>query len=361
MTFKRSLKIANIQIPLGKTMDVLIPISETYMGTTVSLPTRVIRAKKTGPTIFVSGAVHGDELTGVGVIRDLMFKPLDLLRGTLILIPVTNIFGFENHSRYLPDRRDLNRCFPGLEKGNLGLRLAHAIFHEIIMQCDYGIDMHSAAVRRTNFPQVRADLRNKELAKIAEAFGCEVIMDNEGPVGSLRREACENGCPTLIYEAGEALKFQQGSIEIGVRGVKNVLRFLNMISGEIEKPAYQSCIKKSQWIRSNDGGLLQFFVSPGDRVEKGDRIAACQKILIEETEAITSLHEGVILGMTTLPAVKPGQPIYHIGKAQAPNERLIKKRDEQNNLHRKAQIQLGSGLKTRRVLKKEKQNRRLKK
>src|SRR6185295_703092 len=149
-----------------------------------------MRGPKEGPAIFVIAAIHGDELNGTGIVRELMFSDLKLTRGTLICVPVANVFGLEHHSRYLPDRRDLNRYFPGRKSGSMAERLAHVLFEQIVAQCDFGVDLHTAAMRRTNFPHVRADLKVKGIEQIAFAFGSEIVINKAGPQNSLRNEAC---------------------------------------------------------------------------------------------------------------------------------------------------------------------------
>ena len=218
------------RIAPGESADVTIAISESYAGMDIKIPVHVRRAKKNGPVVFITAAVHGDEINGTGAIRQLITDcNFELTCGTLVLVPVVNLLGFERHSRYLPDRRDLNRCFPGTPTGSLASRLAHAIYTQIIKRCDYGIDLHTAAVRRTNFPNVRANIKDPVLADFAHAFGTELILTSKAPKGSLRRAACDAGCPTLILEAGEVWKVEPTMVEYAVRGVLNCLTHLGMV------------------------------------------------------------------------------------------------------------------------------------
>ena len=281
----------------------------------VEIPIHIRRATREGPAVFVTGALHGDEINGTGAIRQLVQDDtLVLDRGTLVLVPVLNILAFDRHSRYLPDRRDLNRTFPGTSGGSLAARMAHTIFDEIVMRCDYGIDLHSAALRRTNYPNVRADLKNPELKRIAEAFGCEIIMDGRGPSKSLRREACEIGCHTIVMEAGEVLKVEPGIVEAAIRGVKNVLCNLQMLNQEPESPDYQVTVKQSKWIRAEHGGFLEFHVKPGEVVEEGQPLITNTNLLGRDRHMMYAPYNGIIIGMTTLPTISPGDPICHIGK-----------------------------------------------
>jgi uncharacterized protein len=341
---KEKLTIGGENIALGETKDIDLKVSETYSGTPVDLLIRVIRAPDPGPTVFICGAVHGDELNGMGIVREVMLSDFTLLKGTLICIPVVNIFGFENHSRYLPDRRDLNRSFPGSKSGSLATRLAYAFFNEVVRQCDYGIDLHTAATRRTNFPQIRADLDVPNLKKFSESFGCELIINKTAHENSLRAAACQSKCATILFEAGEVLKLEPGVVELGVRGVHNVLKWLSMLKGDLVRPSYQTVVNKSTvWIRSNFGGVLHFHVHPGNLIEKGVEIATCKKLFSEEAHKITSPVDGIVIGMTTLPAIKPGEPICHIATPDLVLSEIKKKIEGgPRTLHRRVQKELST-------------------
>jgi predicted deacylase len=298
----------------GESKDIALAVSESYSGMTVNIPIHVMRAQQDGPVVFVTGALHGDEINGTGAIRQLVQdEGFELTRGSVILIPVLNILAFDRHSRYLPDRRDLNRAFPGSENGSLAGRMAKTIFDEIVMRSDYGIDLHSASVRRTNYPNVRGDLEDPEVKRIAEAFGCEIIMDGKGPKQSLRREACESGCHTIIMEAGEVFKVEPGIVEACVRGVKNVLFELDMSEHPPESPDYQVMVKKSKWIRAEKGGFLEFHIKPGEVIEKGQPISTNTNLLGRDRHTVFAPFNAVVIGMTTLPAISPGDPICNLG------------------------------------------------
>ncbi|UCD76919.1 MAG: succinylglutamate desuccinylase/aspartoacylase family protein [Phycisphaerales bacterium] len=291
-----------------------------YTGEPIYLPIRVIRAKKPGPRVFLTAAVHGDEVNGTGIIRQFVFeRPVALKRGALICVPVVNIFGFETHDRYLPDRRDLNRSFPGSAQGSLASRLARTIMTEVVRQCDYGIDLHSAAEKRTNYPNVRGNLRDPAVRELAEAFGCELLVNGRGPEGSLRRAACDAGCHTIILEAGEIGKIEPAVLKVGVRGVQNVLIHLQMMDGTVNPPLYQTKVFKTTWVRAELGGLLRFHVAPGDLVRAGQPLATNESVFGDARSILISPADGIVLGMTTHPAVKPGEPVCHIAR---PGKRL---------------------------------------
>ena len=256
--------------------------------------------------MFVTAALHGDELNGTGVVRQLILeRVLQLTRGSVILIPVLNLLAFDRHSRYLPDRRDLNRCFPGTPTGSLASRMARRIFDEIVLRSDFGIDLHTAAVRRTNYPNVRGDLANPQVARIARAFGNEILIDGRGPKGCLRREATSAGCPTIVMEGGEVCKVEPRIVELAIQGIVNVLRELDMLEGEPAITEHQMVLTKTKWLRAERGGFLQFHVNPGDVVERGQPIATNTNLLGVEKSVLYSPYPGVVLGMTTLPAVAP--------------------------------------------------------
>ena len=299
----------------GESKDIALAVSESYSGMTVNIPVHVRRAKEDGPVVFVTGALHGDEINGTGAVRQLVQdEDFVLTRGSVILIPVLNILAFDRHSRYLPDRRDLNRAFPGSETGSLAGRMARTIFDEIVMRCDYGIDLHSASVRRTNYPNIRGDLKNAEVKRLAEAFGCEIIMHGAGPKQALRREATEAGCPTIIMEAGEVFKVEPGAVESAVRGVKNVLIELDMLEQSPESPDYQVTVKKSKWIRAEKGGFLEFHVKPGEVIEEGQPISTNTNLLGRDRHTVYAPFNAVVIGMTTLPSISPGDPICNLGR-----------------------------------------------
>ncbi|MCA9102687.1 MAG: succinylglutamate desuccinylase/aspartoacylase family protein [Pirellulales bacterium] len=299
----------------GESCDVQLPVSESYSGLTLNIPIHIRRAPVDGPVVFITAALHGDEINGTGAIRQIIQDDaLPLERGSLMLVPVLNLLGFDRHSRYLPDRRDLNRSFPGGANGTLASRMAHTIVDEIVSRCDFGIDLHTAAVRRTNFPSVRADLSDPQISRMAEAFGSEVIINGRGPNKSLRREACAAGCPTVVMEGGEVWKVEPGIVETAVRGIGNVLRELGMIGGKSDRPAYQLKIESTKWVRAEMGGFLRFHFSPGDIIEKGQPLATNTTLLGRHRSVLTAPFDSVVIGMTTLPAISPGEPVCHLGR-----------------------------------------------
>ncbi len=331
----------------GESRDVTLAMSESYSSMSVPVQIHIRRAPEEGPVVFVTAALHGDEINGTGAIRQLIQDDeFCLKRGAIILVPVLNILAFDRHTRYLPDRRDLNRSFPGSESGSLASRIADTIFSEIVARCDYGIDLHTAAVRRTNYPNVRGDLGDPDVRWLAEAFGSEIIINTKGPRGSFRREACLAGCPTIIMEGGEVWKVEPSIVETTVRGIKNVFRKLDMLDGESESPPYQVVIKESKWIRAERGGFLQFHVKPGDIIEKGQPLTTNTTLLGRDHNTLHAPFNAVVIGMTSLPAISPGEPICNLGKlpkGYKPAE-LLRKRSAEDGLEQRVSEELASNV-----------------
>jgi predicted deacylase len=303
----------SVTVAPGQRKEVRILVSESYSGADIKIPLLVWRGENPGPTVFVSGAVHGDEIAGTGAIRHFIYeRPCELAAGTLILVPVVNLMGFERHDRYLPDRRDLNRCFPGSQRGSLASRLARVVYDQVVARSDFGIDLHTAGTNRVNYPNVRANMQIPELADLARAFGSSLIVSSAGPAGSLRQSATQGGCPTLILEAGEVGKVQPTVVEFTTLGLLNCLRHLGMIGGEPVRPPFQVETDATTWVRAQNGGFLRFHIGPGEFIEKGQPIATNISLTGRKLNRVKAPRTGIVLGMTTLPAVSPGDPICHI-------------------------------------------------
>ena len=332
----------------GEPVRTLMPLSETFSGEQMRVPVYIWRGRAKGPTVFVTAAVHGDEINGTGTIRHILReRPFEINAGTLVLAPVINLPGFERHTRYLPDRRDLNRSFPGSKNGSFASRMASAVFEQIIRRCDFGIDLHTAAVRRTNFPNVRADMSDKALAPFARAFGAELIVSSAGPEGSLRWCATNAGVPTLILESGEVWRVESGYVGYATRGILNCLRYLGMADGEPEEPPYRLEVDATSWIRASHGGFLEFHVAPGAIVEEGDPVATNTDLAGAELNVLRAPREGIVLGMTTIPSVSPGDPVCHIGYPKSSTlrkaERAVDALDD-DSLHERTRGDLSTSM-----------------
>jgi predicted deacylase len=317
MVKRKPFEIGNDRVEAGTRKTVKVPVSLMSDHTPMTMSAHVIHGRRDGPVVFVSAGLHGDEIIGIEIVRRLLGLPIiKSLRGTLIAVPIVNAFGFFNHSRYLPDRRDLNRCFPGSEEGSLASRLAHIFMTEIVQRSDLGIDLHSAAVHRTNMPQVRITQGNRETLRLARIFGAPVIMRSALRHGSLRGAAKDVGVNVLLYEAGEALRFDEMSIRAGVSGILRVLNAQGMlpnkgISKAKRKPLYS---QSSRWIRAPQGGLLRSYKSEGDMVEKDEVLAVVSDPFGEIEMNIVSDRPGLIVGRSVFPSVNEGDALYHIAE-----------------------------------------------
>ncbi len=311
----KKITIAGHEIAPGSSIDIDMPIVRLYTDTDISMPIHVRRSKKDGPTLFVSAAVHGDEINGIEIIRRLLrLKSFKLISGTLILAPMVNVYGVLNQSRYMPDRRDLNRSFPGSEKGSLAGIVAHTFLNEIVKQCDYGIDLHTGAIHRSNLPQIRANLDCPETSALAEAFGVSVLMNSALRDGSLRQAALDLDTRILLYEAGEALRFDELSIRAGVRGILNVLSKLGMAK-KVNRKTHEKTpyiANTSSWIRAHHSGIVTNLKNLGDYVEKGDNLAEIGSPLGETFGKVTTRRAGIVIGKQNIPLVQQGDAMFHI-------------------------------------------------
>jgi len=309
-----SISIAGHAIQPGSSVTIDLPMVRLYTDTDISVPVHIKCARKHGPTLFVSAAVHGDEINGIEIVRRLLrLKSLKLSRGTLILLPMVNVYGVLNRSRYMPDRRDLNRCFPGYENGSLAAIVADKFISEIVEQCDYGVDLHTGAIHRSNLPQIRADLSDKMTQALAHAFGVPVILNSSPREGTLRHAAQEVNTQVLLYEAGEALRFDELSILAGVRGVMRVLHHLDMVKKKPTKIKAQPVIANtSRWKRAPNSGIVHSHAKLGDHVQPGDVLAEIGSPLGEVFGEIISDKSAIVIGKQNIPLVQKGEAMYHL-------------------------------------------------
>lgn len=306
--------IGGHEIAPGTTRQIELPVVRLYTDTDISMPIHVIRSRKEGPTMFVSAAVHGDELNGIEIVRRLIrMKSFKLSRGTLILVPIVNVYGVLSQSRYMPDRRDLNRCFPGSSKGSLAGIVAHKLMTEIVNHCQYGIDLHTGAIHRSNLPQIRANLDDAETLELAEAFGVPVLLNANLRDGSLRQAALEHDTKILLYEAGQALRYDELSIRAGVRGIQRVLATLGMTRSKPKKSKYTPYVANtSSWVRAGHSGLSTSLRNLGDHVHKGDVLAYIGSPLGEDFGTVVANKTGIIIGKQNIPLVQEGEAMFHI-------------------------------------------------
>lgn len=313
------LTIGGTAIQPGTRATVDLPVADLYTHAELTMPVNVVRGRWPGPTVCVSAAIHGDELNGVEIIRRVLnLRAMRNLRGTVIAVPIVNVHGFLRHSRYLPDRRDLNRSFPGSATGSVASRLAHVFINEILTPADYAVDLHTGAVNRPNLPQIRADLEHDETRRLAEAFGCPLMMDASQKEGSLREYAHEHGVPMLLYEAGEALRFDEVAIRAGVRGVTGVLRELEMLPrrGKRKPPAKPVIALDTNWIRAPESGILRSVVDLGEHVAKGQVLARIADPFGESEVEVRAGHAGIVIGRSNLPLTHAGDALYHVAQVR---------------------------------------------
>lgn len=305
----------------GQRKTIELPVARLHTYTKMTMPVKVINGKLAGPRLFVCAAIHGDEVNGVEIIRRLLnLKLLNQLRGVLVVVPVVNVFGFIEGIRDLPDRRDLNRSFPGSEKGSLAARLANLMMQEIVANCTHGIDLHTGSNHRSNLPQIRAYLDQPETALLAHAFGVPVILDANIRDGSLRQAALEANIPMLLYEGGEALRFNEVAIRAGLNGVVAVMRTIGMLpKGRPRKPYTDTFVARaSTWVRTPEGGILHTKIALGDRVAKNQVLGVITDTFGENKVPVLASTAGIVIGRLDRPLVNEGEALFHIARFDDP-------------------------------------------
>jgi len=322
MKRQKHFSLNGTMVAAGERATIDLPMARLYTHSKMGLPVHVVHGKQAGPTLFVSAAIHGDEINGVEIIRRLLCnRSINRIKGTLLAIPVVNPYGFIQHSRYLPDRRDLNRSFPGSPKGSLASRIAHLFMQEIVRRCTHGIDIHTGSNYRSNLPQIRTDLEDEENLRLANAFGTPMIIHSGIRDGSLREAVAEHGIPVLLYEAGEALYFNEAAIRAGVRGIVNVMRAIGMLPRSRKAKGQEPVIsKKTSWVRAPRSGVFFKKATLGTLVHKGDALGIINDPLGDESEAIQAPFTGVIIGQLTLPLVYEGDALVNLAKVADPDE-----------------------------------------
>ena len=287
---------------------------ETFEGISASTPVLVVNGARSGPVMCVTAAVHGDELNGIEMVRSLLYN-IDphKLTGTIIGVPIVNLDGFRRNSRYLTDRRDLNRFFPGNPRGSSASRTAYAFFNQIILNCEVLIELHTGSFHRTNLPQLRANLKNDDVVALAEGFGDMVILHSTGSKGTLRRAATEYGIPSVTLEAGEPLRLQRKAVDSGVKGLRHLLSHMEMYGKRNKRVEREPHYYKSTWIRADKGGILFSKVSLGERVKPGELLGTVTDPITNVRSEITSPFKGRVLGMALDQVLMPGFAAFRIG------------------------------------------------
>ncbi len=309
-----SLRILGTEIAAGTSQRLSWTATELFEGVPVATPVLVINGAKPGPTLCLTAAIHGDELNGIEMVRRIMhdISP-DSLSGAIVGVPIVNVQGFRRGSRYLPDRRDLNRSFPGNPNGSAAARIADSFFKNIVAHCDALVDLHTGSFERTNLPQIRADLRDPDIVELAQGFGATVILHSTPGVGTLRYAATKAGVPTLTFEAGGPMQLELNEVKQGVRGIESLLASLGMMRrahfwGNPE-PVYY----RSTWVRADSGGILFADVSLGATVRKGDLLGTITDPMSNKRVSLYAPYTGRIIGMARNQVVMPGFAAFHIG------------------------------------------------
>jgi len=326
---RKQFSINGEKVAPGERKTIMLPIAELYDFTALEIPVHVVRGAKAGPVMFLSAALHGDEINGVEIIREILKQPLlNEIKGTIIAIPVVNIFGFHNKSRYLPDRRDLNRSFPGSKHGSLAARIAHLFMKEIVSKCTHGIDFHTGAIHRSNFPQIRACLDNEATMEFATSFNAPIMIDSHMRDGSLREAARKKKVNILLFEGGQALRFENDVISMGVRGTLAAMSNIGMIDEEkVETTKYDSIVAHdSFWLRAQNSGTVRMCVKLGSYVKKGQTVALILDLLGDVEIEVTTPEDGIVIGINNLPLVTLGEAIIHLATVERLNKRELKKR-----------------------------------
>ena len=303
----------------GTRQQIQLPAGKLPSGTDLSLPIEVLHGSNAGPTIWLSGAIHGDEIVGVEIIRQVLER-LDerRLKGTIIAAPVVNVFGFVTGSRYLPDRRDLNRSFPGSHRGPLAGRLARIFVEEVVEACDVGIDFHAGSDDRTNLPQIRGNMDDPDTHRLARAFGAPLVVHSKTIKGSLREAAVKRGKRTLLFEGGEPRRFGGEAVDVGVAGTLRVISALDM-GGTSEDPppppeTSPTESRSTKWMRAPRGGIFRLETTLGANVSRGDRLGIITGPSGRGGSEVRSRATGVVMGHAVNPLVHQGDGLVHIAE-----------------------------------------------
>ena len=317
-----SFTIGDLDVRAGRSEIGDLPISRLVTGTQISLPLNVLHGRHDGPVVWLSAAVHGDEIGGVEIIRRALgsIDPRDL-SGTIVAVPIVNVHGFLNGDRYLPDRRDLNRSFPGSATGSLAARVAHLFMQEIVARCDVGIDLHTGSDHRTNLPQIRADLDDATTRELAVAFGAPLMMHAQLRDGSMRAAATSAGSTVLLYEGGEAWRYDRAAIEAGTTGVRRVLAHLGMTestesSTDVRHAPVET--RSSGWVRARRSGIALLDVDLGQMVERGQTVATIRDAVGRRLSTTKASRSGMVIGHIMQPLVNQGDAIVHIADVVEP-------------------------------------------
>lgn len=315
---RQAITIAGVTIQPGERKLLEMHAASLYAQIPVNIPVHVLHGEQHGYCIFIMAAVHGNEINGVEIIRRLLrHSALNTINGTIIIIPVANVHGFVHLSRDLPDGRDLNRAFPGSRRGSLTARVANLIMDEIISKCTHGIDLHTGGTHLENLPHTRINTAVPGAIQLAHSFNAPIILDAKLRDGSIREAASMQNIPVIVYEGGEALRFSDVAIHVGLQGILNVLSDLSLIKLKkinIKTKVRTNIAYYSAWIRAPKSGIFLPVRKPGDSVKKNELIGFIVDPFVQKEIKINASFYGVIIGKSTLPIVNEGDALLHIAK-----------------------------------------------
>jgi len=327
-----SLVLLGKEVQPGITTRLSWSPAQSFEGIATPTPVLIAHGSKPGPVLCLTASIHGDELNGIEIVRRVLYNlEADKLAGTVIGVPIVNLQGFHRASRYLSDRRDLNRYFPGNPEGSSASRIAYSFFNQVIRHCDNLVDLHTGSFHRTNLPQLRADLSKPEVAELTHGFGATVVLHSEPALGTLRAAAVQAGIPTVTLEAGGPMQLQESAVSHGVKGIQTLLNKLGMNKkarfwGDPEPVYYQSI-----WVRADLGGILFSKVNLGERVRKGDLLGEVTNPITNIKNKLISPHNGRILGMAVNQVVQPGFAAYRVG-VQQDEEEMVPEPEQESTL-----------------------------
>lgn len=310
----KEMVINGVRIRPGQSINIDIAIARLPTHTLIDLPVFIRRAKNDGPVVLVSGGLHGDEINGIVTVKRMLEENLlPLYRGTLIFVPLVNVYGFLSNSRTFPDGRDLNRSFPGSDKGSLAAQIAHILTSEIIPIIDLGVDFHTGGRMLSNYPQIRVDFKDVRGLELAEAFGAPFILNSPHIDKSFRKEAFKSGKHILVFEGGESMRLDNVSVEEGIQGTKRLLRYLGMIGEEVA-PTKSKILKDSSWLRARVSGIFMPNVTIGDQVRKGQILAKISDPYGQVKVPVKSAANGFVIGLNNQPVINAGDALVHVGR-----------------------------------------------
>ncbi|MBL4714401.1 MAG: succinylglutamate desuccinylase/aspartoacylase family protein [Alcanivorax sp.] len=294
---------------------------QSFRSIATPVPVLVAHGKEPGPRLCLTAAVHGDELNGIEMVRRLMYElEPNELAGTVVGVPIVNLDGFRNGSRYLSDRRDLNRYFPGHKNGSAASRVAYSLFNNIVRQCDYLVDLHTGSQKRINQPQLRADLDKSDVVAFAKHFGGMTVLHSPPGEGMLRAAAVDEGVVAVTMEAGGPNRLEEEAVDYGVQALETLLENLDMRKASRFWGAPQPVFFESEWIRAGQGGILLSEVSLNDQVRKGEILGTVTDPISNTGSAIIAPYDGRVLGMAVNQVVHAGFAAYRIGEEKSAEE-----------------------------------------